>query len=217
MQRAAAALITAGNTDVADPAQIWGNPMIEDDLKLLGNLGHLADNGLQPCGHANYTSKRVTEGFYFRNPNNWANIYSLDGGQTLLVGDRLQARGMGSGNRPVVRVVHDARGGFTPQFGGVVTDMSVVGGLRRIAENGPDLERERQIRLARVRLLLQQHRQRVARPRHPARLRPRALPPGGRQPQLRRLVLGLRQGEHRGRGRVARRAGGRALDFVAVK
>ena len=51
VQRAdAAALIAAGNTDVADPAQVWGNPTIEDDLKLFGNFGSLLDNGLQLYG-----------------------------------------------------------------------------------------------------------------------------------------------------------------------
>ena len=159
VQRAdAAALIAAGNTDVADPAQIWGNPTIEDELKLFGNFGRLAANGVQLYGHTNYASKRVTEGFYFRNPNNRANIYSLDGGETLLVADVLAARGMGSANCPVVRVTDNvpdqaalaqvfadpdcfsfqelAPGGFTPRFGGVVTDMSVVGGVRRIADGG---------------------------------------------------------------------------------
>ena len=154
----AAALIAAGNTDVADPAQIWGNPTIEDDLKLFGNFGSLLGNGLQFYGHTNYASKRVTEGFYFRNPNNRANIYSLDGGETLLIGDVLTAQGMGSANCPVVRITDNvpdqaalaqvsanpncfsfreiAPGGFTPQFGGVVTDMSAVTGLRRIADSG---------------------------------------------------------------------------------
>ena len=47
----------------------------------------------------------MTEGFYFRNPNNRANIYSLDGGETLLIGDRLAAQGLGSANCPVVRIV----------------------------------------------------------------------------------------------------------------
>ena len=159
VQRAdAAALIAAGNTDVADPAQIWGNPTIEDDLKLFGNFGSLLGNGLQFYGHTNYASKRVTEGFYFRNPNNRANIYSLDGGETLLIGDRLAAQGMGSANCPVVRITDNvpdpaalaavradpncfsfreiAPGGFTPQFGGVVTDLSAVAGLRRIADSG---------------------------------------------------------------------------------
>ena len=48
VQRAdAATLIAAGNTDVADPAQIWGNPTIEDDLKLFGNFGRLFANQMQ--------------------------------------------------------------------------------------------------------------------------------------------------------------------------
>ena len=94
VQRAdAAALIAAGNTDVADPAQIWGNPTIEDDLKLFRNFGSLLGNGLELYGHANYASKWMTEGFYFRNPNNRAKSYSLDGGETLLVGDVLQGEG----------------------------------------------------------------------------------------------------------------------------
>ena len=159
VQRAdAAALIEAGNSAVADPAQVWGNPTIEDDLKLFGNFGHLYANGLQLYGHANYADKKVTEGFYFRNPNTRQNIYTLDGGQTLLIGDVLRAQGMGSAACPTVTVTDNvpdqealgrvfaddncfsfqeiAPGGFTPQFGGVVTDMSALAGLRRVAANG---------------------------------------------------------------------------------
>ena len=162
VQRAdAAALIAAGNTDVADPAQIWGNPTIEDDLKLFGNFGHLFANQMQFYGHANYAEKKVTEGFYFRNPNNRANIYSLDDGATLLIGDVLDARdgiADGSAHCPTVRVMNNVPdqaalaqvfadphcfsfqetipGGFTPQFGGVVSDRSVVAGVRRLAANG---------------------------------------------------------------------------------
>ena len=162
VQRAdAAALIVAGNTAVADPAQIWGNPTIDDDVKFFGNFGHLFSNGLQLYGHTNYAKKKVTEGFYFRNPNNRANIYSLDDGKTLLIGDVLDARdGIvdGSANCPTVRVSDNvphqaalarvfgdpncfsfqeiAPGGFTPQFGGVVNDMSAVGGVRGVASNG---------------------------------------------------------------------------------
>jgi len=159
VQRAdAAALIAAGNTAVADPAQIWGNPTIEDDLKLFANFGNLFANGLQLYGHANYADKKVTEGFYFRNPNTRQNIYTLDGGQTLLIGDVLAAGGMGSANCPTVRVTDHvpdqaalaqvftdpncfsfqeiAPGGFTPRFGGNVSDMSAVAGLRRVAASG---------------------------------------------------------------------------------
>ena len=159
VQRAdAAALIAAGNTAVADPAQIWGNPTIEDELKLFGNFGHELVNGVELYGHANYASKKVTEGFYFRNPNTRANIYSLDGGDTLLIGDVLAARGSGSANCPTVAIADNvpdqaalaqvfadpdcfsfqeiAPGGFTPRFGGIVTDMSAVGGVRRSMANG---------------------------------------------------------------------------------
>ena len=154
----AAALVAAGNTAVANPVQVWGNPLIEDDLKLFANFGNLFANGVQFYGHANYADKKVTEGFYFRNPNTRQNIYSLDSGQTLLIGDVLAAKGMGSANCPTVpitdhvpeqdalaQVLADpncfsfqeiAPGGFTPQFGGIVTDMSVLGGVRRVAANG---------------------------------------------------------------------------------
>ena len=157
----AQALIDAGNTAVADPVQIWGSPEIDDDLKLFGNFGHLFDNGLQLYGHANYASKTVAGGFYFRNPNTRWGIYSADMGETLLIGDALDARdGVpdGSANCPTVaitdhrpdpaalRAVFDdpdcfsfqelLPGGFTPQFGGDSTDASVVAGLRGLGADG---------------------------------------------------------------------------------
>ena len=77
-------LIAAGNDDVRIPAQIWGSPEIDDDLKLFGNFGYLFDNGLQFYGHTNYASKKVTGGFFFRNPNTRGGVFSADGGRTLL-------------------------------------------------------------------------------------------------------------------------------------
>ena len=50
---------------------------------------------MQLYGHANYADKKVTEGFYFPDPNTRHNIYSLDSGQTLLIGDVLAARARG--------------------------------------------------------------------------------------------------------------------------
>ena len=162
VQRAdAAALIAAGNTAVADPVQIWGDSRVDDDLKLFGNFGHLFANGVQAYGHANYAEKTATQGFYYRNPNTRANIFSLDGGQSLLVGDVLDAQdGIrdGSGGCPAVPITDHrpdqaalaqvfadphcfnfqeiAPGGFTPSFSGVITDMSAVAGVRRTAESG---------------------------------------------------------------------------------
>ena len=156
VQRDDAALLTSmGNTNVRNPAQIWGTPEIEDDLKLWGNFGYLFNDRVMAYGHTNYASKKVTGGFYFRNPNTRGAVFSGDGGQTLLIGDALDAiDGVldGSANCPVVTVTNGVPdqavlaqifadpncfsfqerfpGGFTPNFGGDVEDMSFVGGLR---------------------------------------------------------------------------------------
>ncbi len=83
----AAALISVGNTDVADPAQPWGHPIIRNDIKLFANYGASITDDLQFYGHANYAQKEVEGGFYFRNPNTRGAVFSNDGGETLLVGN----------------------------------------------------------------------------------------------------------------------------------
>ena len=83
----AAALINAGNTDVADPAQPWGHPIIRNDIKLFANYGASITDDIKFYGHANYAQKEVEGGFYFRNPNTRGAVFSNDGGQTLLVGN----------------------------------------------------------------------------------------------------------------------------------
>ena len=88
VQRAdAAALIEAGNTDVADPAQPWGQPFIRNDLKFFANYGAALNENIDLYGHANYATKEVEGGFYFRNPNTRPAVFSIDEGATLLVGD----------------------------------------------------------------------------------------------------------------------------------
>ncbi len=155
VQRADAAhLISVGNTHVADPAQIWGSPAIDDDIKFWGNFGHVFDQ-VQFYGHTNYAGRRVTGGFFFRNPNIRASVFSADAGKTLLIGDRLDAQdgildgSAGCPRVPIANGVPDRRaldrvfsdpdcfsfqeifpGGFRPQFGGELTDASVVAGLR---------------------------------------------------------------------------------------
>ena len=153
-----AALIAAGNDDVRIPAQIWGSPEIDDDLKLFVNFGYLFGNGLQLYGHTNYASKKVTGGFFFRNPNTRGGVFSADGGRTLLIGDVLAVLGEGSANCPTVAITNHVPdrsalgqvradpncfsfqerfpGGFTPNFGGDATDASVVGGLRGFTTSG---------------------------------------------------------------------------------
>ena len=83
----AAALISAGNTDVADPAQPWGHPIIRNDIKLFANYGASITDDIKFYGHANYAQKEVEGGFYFRNPNTRGAVFSNSGGETLLVGN----------------------------------------------------------------------------------------------------------------------------------
>ena len=153
VQRAdAAGLIAAGNRHVGDPAQQWGAPQVDDDLKVFANLGHLFANGAQAYGHANYARRDVLTFYYYRNPNTRGGVFSNDGGRTLLVGDVPAARGDGSAHCPTVRITNHAPdpaaleqvfddprcfsfqelfpGGFAPRFGGVERDVSAVGGLR---------------------------------------------------------------------------------------
>ena len=151
-RRDAAALAAAGNAAVRDPAQVWGSPEINDDLKLFANLGHLFGNGVQLYGHTNYASKEVISFFYWRDPNTRGGVFSNDGGRTLLVGDVRAARGEGSANCPTVTITNHVPdpaaldqvfadpdcfsfqerfpGGFTPRFGGAVRDASAVAGVR---------------------------------------------------------------------------------------
>ena len=158
----AKALIAAGNLHVRTPVvQIWGSPELRDNPKFFANFGKLVNDSTQVYGHANHASRKATGGFFFRNPNTRAGVYSIDRGQSLLVGDALDARdGVldGSANCPAVpitnhqpdqdalsRVFADPNcftfqelypGGFTPQFGGYYTDNSLVGGVRGQFANG---------------------------------------------------------------------------------
>ena len=153
-----AALVAAGNSHVRDPAQIWGSPEVDGDLKLFGNFGFPLSDRLQFYGHTGYAGKEVTGGFFFRNPNTRGGVFTADSGRTLLIGDVAAARGGPSANCPTVpvtdhvpdseplgRVLADPDcfsfqeifpGGFTPNFGGSVSDGAVVAGIRGFAGKG---------------------------------------------------------------------------------
>ena len=71
----AQAIIAAGNTNLRNPAQVWGSPKLDDDLKMFVNFGHLFENQLQFYGHTNFASRTVTGGFYFRNPHTRGGVF----------------------------------------------------------------------------------------------------------------------------------------------
>ena len=155
----AQALIDAGNTAVADPAQIWGSPEVKDDFKFFANIGLELDNNREAYFFGNYATREVDGGFYYRNPHTRGGVNggpTVDGRPTLLVGD-LDGVGVGI-ECPTVfiddgNVLDDADygliadnstdvgancfafnelfpGGFTPRFGGTVEDASIVFGTR---------------------------------------------------------------------------------------
>ena len=139
-------LVGAGNVSVRDPAQIWGQPIVEGDTKLFANYGSRLTDSVDFYGHANYARKRVEGGFYFRNPNTRSGVFSTDGGTTLLVGDLTGAE---YPNIPITNHVPDQDelakvfrdpnlftfqemfpGGFTPRFGAETIDSSVLAGIK---------------------------------------------------------------------------------------
>jgi iron complex outermembrane receptor protein len=72
----AAALIAAGNTAVADPAQIWGQPEVRDDFKFYANFGVDLDDNHELYAFGNYATRETEGGFYFRNPTNRPGVYA---------------------------------------------------------------------------------------------------------------------------------------------
>jgi iron complex outermembrane receptor protein len=159
-QRAdAQAIIDAGNTAVQTPAQIWGQPKVKDSIKFFANSAiELAE---KTTGYAfgNYGTREVEGGFFYRNPNNRAAVYSGDGGNSILVGDLNPNNSIGC---PTIAITNNAPdpaalasisaggaldaecfafnelfpGGFTPRFGGEIQDTSFVTGVRGEFANG---------------------------------------------------------------------------------
>jgi len=141
----AAGLIAGGNTNVANPAQVWGQPEVRDDLKLFVNAGVDVGADSQVYAFGNYASRTVEGGFFFRNPTNRGGVFSNDGGATPLVGD---LTGNMTGNCDYSSAMADGvngdcfvfnelfPGGFTPSFGADSTDLSGVVGFRGETKGG---------------------------------------------------------------------------------
>ena len=151
VQRAdAQVLIDAGNTAVRTPAaQIWGAPEIKYDFKFFANMGLDLGNS-EVYSFANWAKREIEGGFFFRNPNTRDGVFRgpvVEGSPTILVADFT-----GNNSPPMVKVIDNVPdaaaldavaanpnyfafnerfpGGFTPQFGGTITDVSLAFGLR---------------------------------------------------------------------------------------
>jgi iron complex outermembrane recepter protein len=152
----AAGLIATGNTAVDDPAQPWGSPELKDDWAFFVNAGiDLTERQtLYAFGH--YAQREQSNGFFYRNPNNRFLVFTGDSLRRAIMDTNLPAPGTAS-NCPVVTspggAVFDGfspsslpancftynswfPGGFTPEFGAELEDISGAVGIRGSFENG---------------------------------------------------------------------------------
>lgn len=146
----AQALIDAGNMYVADPVQPWGTPEIKYDFKALANFGLDLNDTDEAYMWMNFAKREIEGGFYYRNPHDRSGVF--DGGNgNLLVGDLTPDDGISCPVVPVgtnvlnsplfQQLVNDPncfafneidrlKGGFTPRFGGTVTDFAMSMGTK---------------------------------------------------------------------------------------
>ena len=162
----AAELIDMGNTAIANPAQVWGALDVNEDVKMSINTGWRFSDHVEGYTFSTYAHRDIAGGFYYRNPQTREGVFSqtddVSGVRTLLVGD---LDGVGQGiacptivldsanvlDNPLYQQIADNStevgancfafnewfpGGFTPQFGGTITDASLTSGLRIDLNNG---------------------------------------------------------------------------------
>lgn len=161
----ALSLISAGNDFVSMPAQVWGSPKLKEEYKLAANLGFSLSESTDVYAFSTLAQREIVGGFYFRNPHTRTGAFSggVDQNQVplLLVGD---LDGINNGIEcPAVQIVDDnvlddadyqiiadqstligqncfafnelLPGGFTPKFGGKISDASLAAGITGETEN----------------------------------------------------------------------------------
>ena len=146
-------LIDAG-VPVNNPAQVWGNPEVDDDITLFGNVGLDIAPDKEFYMFGNYSDRTATGGYYYRNPQNRGGVFT-DGNGDLLIGsmdgdadacpnieitaadvrtqDDYQSL-VGSGTCWAFNELFP--GGYTPQFTGEINDTSLTMGTRGEIKSG---------------------------------------------------------------------------------
>jgi iron complex outermembrane receptor protein len=157
-------LIDSGisENDIQDPVVIWGAPEITNNIKIFSNIEMNIGNTSeykQLYFFGNWAQRDVDGSFFYRNPNTRASIFTNPNNGARLFFDMT---GNNTGNCPTPTIPNDMGdaealeavfsnphcfafnerfpGGFTPRFGGRVTDSSIAGGIRgSIDKIGPEL------------------------------------------------------------------------------
>ena len=162
----ATSLIEQGNAFVSNPSQIWGALDVHEDIKLAVNSGYTLSSTTELYSFITAARRQIAGGFYFRNPQSREGVFSRTnpstGERRLIVAD---LDGLDNGiacpsvvlsdenvlNDPTYQLIADNTtalgancfaynewfpGGFTPRFGGTITDGSVAFGMRRELPQG---------------------------------------------------------------------------------
>jgi iron complex outermembrane receptor protein len=156
-------LIDSGidENDIQDPVVIWGAPEITNNIKVFSNIEMNIGNRSQYKQlyfFGNWAQRDVDGSFFYRNPNTRASIFTNPNNGARLFFDMTSNN---TGNCPTPTIpngIGDTEaleavfsntncfafnerfpGGFTPRFGGKVTDSSIAGGIRgSIDKIGPE-------------------------------------------------------------------------------
>lgn len=159
-------LIDQGNVFIASPSQVWGALDVNEDIKLALNAGADISSKSQFYSFATAARREINGGFYFRNPQTREGVFSRTdpntGESRLIVAD---LDGLESGIAcpsitlssnsvlldPTYQLIADNTtalgancfafnewfpGGFTPKFGGTITDASIAMGVKHELPNG---------------------------------------------------------------------------------
>jgi iron complex outermembrane receptor protein len=138
--------------DIQKPVVIWGAPKITNNVKILGNMEiDIGDgsNYKQFYLFGNWAQRDVDGSFFYRNPNTRASVFTNPNDGTRLFYDMTndntancptptipgstgdaEALGAVSANADCFSFNERFPGGFTPRFGGRVTDGSTAAGVR---------------------------------------------------------------------------------------
>ena len=147
-------LIASGinKNDIQNPVVSWGAPEITNNIKLFGTMEmDIGDNShyQQLYLFGNWAQRDIDGSFYYRNPNTRASVFINPNNGTRLFFDMTPNN---TGNCPsptipgstedaaaLAAVAANANcfsfnerfpGGFTPRFGGKISDASIVAGVR---------------------------------------------------------------------------------------
>lgn len=162
----ATALINAGNAFIENPSQIWGALDVDKDIKIAINSGYSLSPESSLYSFVTAAQRDLTGGFYFRNPQTREGVFSrtdnTTGERRLIIAD---LDGLDNGlscpsillsdnnvlQDPNFALIADNEtqlgrncfafnewfpGGFTPQFGGTITDGSIAFGIKRELPHG---------------------------------------------------------------------------------